>query len=73
MKRHIPQQKLIVKNESKDEIKKSNKPSVILIGRLNIKTNANITIFKIIKEAQNSLLLKVLFDHPNSSISSENT
>lgn len=73
MKRHIPQQKLIVKNESKDEIKKSNKPSVILIDRLNIKTNANITIFKIIKEAQNSLLLKVLFDHPNSSISSENT
>ena len=73
MKRHIPQQKLIVKNESKDEIKKSNKPSVILIGRLNIKTNANITIFKIIKETQNSLLLKVPFDHPNSSISSENT
>ena len=28
MKRHIPQQKFIIKNESKDEMKNENKPSV---------------------------------------------
>jgi len=67
MKRHIPQQKFIIKNERKDEVKKSIKPSVIVIGPLlNIKRNANITIFKIIKEVQYSFLLKVSFDHPNS-------
>lgn len=67
MKRHIPQQKFIIKNERKDEVKKSIKPSVIVIGSLlNIKRNANITIFKIIKEVQYSFLLKVSFDHPNS-------
>ena len=67
MKRHIPQQKFIIKNERKDEVKKSIKPSVIVIGPLlNIKRNANITIFKIIKKVQYSFLLKVSFDHPNS-------
>ena len=68
MKRHIPQQKFIIKNERKNEIKKTIKPSVIVVigSLLNVKRNANITIFKIIKEVQYSFLLKVSFDHPNS-------
>ena len=66
MKRHIPQQRVIMKNESKDEMKNKNKPSVIVIGHLNIKWDTNTTIFKIIKEVQYSFLLKVSFDPPNS-------